>query len=85
MVCARFCITISILLHDQLRLDNAADVTLDVDVKLRNRRPVIFTSYKFLDKVNFFHFTNSLALDFFFLGATFDKFYVLSTVISFCC
>ena len=32
------------------------DVALDVDVKLRNRRPAVFTSYRFLDKVDFFLF-----------------------------
>ena len=42
----------------QIRKQNKIkiDVTLDVDVKLRNRRPTVFTSYKFLDKVEFFLF-----------------------------
>ena len=67
---------------------NAYDVTLDVDVKMRNRRPVVFTSYKYLDKVDVFLFysvTDILAVDFFFLSATFDMFHILSTVVSFCC
>ena len=32
------------------------DVTLDVDVKLRNRRLAVFASYKHLDKVDFYLF-----------------------------
>ena len=51
------------------------DVTLDVDVKLCNRRPSVLTSYTFLDKVDFFSlFTDILTLDFLFLSATFGKF-----------
>ena len=47
---------VPIMKEARQRGQDAYVVTLDVDVKLRNLRPVVFTSYTCLDKVNFILF-----------------------------
>ena len=62
----------------------AYDVTLDVDVKLRNRRQVVLLPIIFLIKsISLSLFTDILALDSLFLAQHLICFYVLSIVISF--
>ena len=55
-----------------VNITDTCDVTLDVDVKLRNDVQPFLYPISFLIKSIFSLFTNILTLDFFFLSATFD-------------